>query len=102
MLAIIPGFAVGVLQVIALKMLLGATLKGKMSKMIVPLLVKFGVYGIGFALLYFSFRDSVVYAAIGFTVGVIASVIAVYIKSRGEKTSNNSEGDDAREHGGAD
>lgn len=102
MLAIVPGLAVGLLQVFVLKQLLGSALKGDMTKMLVSLLVKFGVYGIGFALMYFSLRESIIYAAAGFTIGVLLGVIIVFIKSRKNKTSTNSEGDDAREHGGAD
>ncbi len=92
-------FALGLLQTVILSIVLKTALAGDFNKTLLFLLLKLGLYGVGFAVLYFVFLDSIFYCAGGFVAGVIISVIAVAIKG---KVNKNNEGDDINGQGGAD
>jgi hypothetical protein len=81
---------------------LKGTLDGKMKSMLTSLLLKFLVYAIGFAVLYFFFMDSIIYAGAGFIAGVLISFIILAIKMKKTDKNNKEKGDDTIGHGGID
>ncbi len=90
---------IGGLQTYLLSIVLKSALNGDIKSAALALLGKFVCYGIAFALLWFFFMESVLYAAVGFIVGVVMSIIVIAIRSFRNKSD---EGDDLNEHGRAD
>ena len=93
---------IGVFQMLFLSNVLKGTLDGKMKSMLISLLLKFLVYAIGFAVLYFFFMDSIIYAGAGFIAGVLVSFIILAIKMKKTDKNNKEKGDDTIGHGGTD
>ncbi len=98
MLAFLFCTIIGVFQMLFLSTVLKGVMGGKMKVMLISLLLKFLVYAIGFAMLYFFFMDSIIYAGAGFIVGVLISFVVIAIKMK--KTMGK--GDDVIEHSRAD
>ncbi len=98
MLGAVFCFAIGFLQTVILSIVLKTALAGNFNKTLLFLLLKLLLYGVGFAVLYFVFLDSIFYCAGGFIAGVIFSVLAVAVNGRVNK---NKEGDDVNGQGGA-
>lgn len=102
MVAFIFCAVIGVFQMLFLSNVLKGTLDGKMKSMLISLLLKFLVYAIGFAVLYFFFMDSIIYAGAGFIAGVLISFIILAIKMKKTDKNNKEKGDDTIGHGGID
>lgn len=99
MLACLICAVVGGLQTYLLSVVLKGAMTGNAKKACFALLGKFFGYGIALSLLWFLFMDSVFYAAAGFIIGVVASVIVIAVKGFLNKSK---EGDDLNGHSGAD
>lgn len=99
MVAFIFSMLVGAIQIVLLSVMLKGALKGDMKKAIVPLLLKFFVYAIGFTALYFFFMDSIYFVASGLVTGVVIGLISTLIYT---KKKEKQKGDDTGEHGRAD
>ncbi len=84
MLGAVFCFVIGFLQTVILSMVLKTALAGNFNKTLLFLLLKLGLYGVGFAVLYFVFLESIFYCAGGFIMGIILSVIATAIRNKGD------------------
>lgn len=93
----------GAIQVLLLNKLLKAVLSGDFGKTLVCLFAKFVCYGAVFSVVYFFFKDELIYSAAGFTVGLIVALVIFLIKSKkqGHLTALG-KGDDANEHSATD
>ena len=101
MTALVFCAAIGGLQTLLLSALLKGAVNGNMKQTIISFFAKLFVYAVGFCGLYFFFTDSIYYAAAGFIIGVVVSLVVVAV--RGMKKVKESDiqikGDDADGHG---
>ncbi len=102
MIAFVFCAVIGAFQMLFLSTVLKGALGGKMKSMLISLLLKFLVYAIGFAVLYFFFMDSIIYAGAGFVAGALISFIILAIKMEKTDKNNKEKGDDTIGHGGTD
>lgn len=95
MVLIFSGIAYGFLEVFLLNLLLKNVLKGDMTNSVIFLFIKLLSYAVALILIYFFFMESVKFLAIGYTVGVLASIpIILLISKRGNKQNIQEKGDD--------
>ena len=96
---IISGVAYGILEVFLLHILLKSALSGDLKKSILPLFIKLMSYGAALLLIYFFFIESVKLLAIGYTIGVVISILVILLiskkKDKNLKQTSN-EGDDKK------
>lgn len=97
MVAFVLCALIGALQVVFLGVILDSAIKGKALKMLVPLLAKFFIYAIGFALIYFFCMDKIIHIGFGFIAGiVIGIVITIFINRKKQKAVSQGDGDNER------
>ncbi len=96
---ILSGVAYGILEVFLLHLLLKSALSGDLKKTILPLFIKLISYGVALLLIYLFFMESVKLLAIGYTIGVIASIPLILLLSKKNLKTNketSNKGDDKK------
>lgn len=91
MALILSGVAYGILEVFLLHILLKSALSGDLKKTILPLFIKLMSYGVALLLIYFFFMESVKFLAIGYTTGVIISILLILLFSKKNSKTNKKE-----------